>query len=360
MQGISNDTLAQFYELSLDLFCLAGEDGYFKYINKAWETCLGYDRETLLSRPYLEFVHPDDKQDTRVEQQRLASGALVLDFVNRYRAKDGSWKWLSWKAAPQPSGEIYAVARDITTQKEDERATKLLMRKLELSNQELDRFAYVVSHDLKTPLRGIANLAEWIAEDLGDNLPEHVKEHIDMMQERVELMQQLIDDMLRYARTGRSGHELGPVDVSQIIDEIQGMIDLPEGFELRKQEGLPTIMGVRLEVLQMFQNLIVNAIKYRTSDEGWVSVRAESDGPFWRFIVCDNGIGIDPKFHDRVFEIFQRLGDSADIEGNGIGLAVVKKIVEAIGGNIQVESDGKSGTCFTFTWPKRPAERVGR
>lgn len=358
MLEISSDKLAQFYELSLDLFCLAGEDGYFKYINKSWETCLGYDRESLLSRPYLDFVHPDDKQVTRVEQQRLANGAYVLDFENRYRAKDGSWKWLSWKAAPQPNGEIYAVARDITAQKEDERATKLLMRKLELSNQELDRFAYVVSHDLKTPLRGIANLAEWIAEDLGEQLPDNVKEHIRMMQDRVGLMQQLIDDMLRYARTGRSGHDLGPVNVSQIIIEIRDMIDLPTGFELRVQDELPTILGVKVEVLQMFQNLIVNAIKYRTADNGWVSVKAESDGPFWRFVICDNGIGIQPQYHDRVFEIFQRLGDHDDVEGTGIGLAVVKKIVEGMGGNIQVESDGKSGTCFTFTWPKRPAERV--
>ena len=153
MQEITPAQLAQFYELSLDMFCMADKHGYFTYLNQAWENCLGYSRKELTELPYVDFVHPEDKESTNSASKRLNSGQLVMHFENRYIAKDGSCKWLSWMASPQPDGGVYAVARDITAQKEDARATELLLRKLELTNQELDRFAYVVSHDLKTPLR---------------------------------------------------------------------------------------------------------------------------------------------------------------------------------------------------------------
>ncbi|MBP8073243.1 MAG: PAS domain S-box protein, partial [Bacteroidia bacterium] len=184
MQEITPVQLAQFYELSLDMFCLAGKDGYFKFLNQAWESCLGYTRDELLAIPYVDFVHPDDKEATYGAAKMLASGKYVINFENRYKAKDSSWKWLSWMASPQEDGSIYAVARDITSQKEDAKATELLLRKLEMTNQELDRFAYVVSHDLKTPLRGIINLTEWIVEDMGENLKPEVAEHLRMLQER--------------------------------------------------------------------------------------------------------------------------------------------------------------------------------
>lgn len=352
MNGITQEHLERFYELSLDLFCVAGSDGYFKFLNPAWEKFMGYDRKELLSRPYIEFVHPDDKGATAVEAERLSSGNLVLHFENRYQVKDGSYRWLSWMAAPQESGEIYAVARDITAQKEDEKAAQELLRKLELSNQELDQFAYIVSHDLKTPLRGIINLAEWIVEDMGTDIKPEVAEHLQMLQVRVEWIQSLINDLLKYARTGRNHSQLALVSIDEVLAEVRNTLQIPKGFQINVTSPLPKVLGVRVELLQLFQNLLSNAVKYRSSDSGRVAISAEEFKDHWRFRVEDDGIGIAPRHHKKIFEVFQRLSEGTDIEGTGIGLAIVKKIIDAANGEIAVESDGQTGTTFIFTWPK--------
>ncbi|MEY3442867.1 MAG: hypothetical protein RLZZ519_1148 [Bacteroidota bacterium] len=352
MQEITPVQLAQFYELSLDMFCLAGKDGYFKFINQAWETCLGYSREELLAYPYVDFVHPEDKEATYGAAKMLASGKYVINFENRYKAKDGSWKWLSWMASPQEDGSIYAVAHDITSQKEDAKATEMLVRKLEMTNQELDRFAYVVSHDLKTPLRGIINLTEWIVEDMGDHLKPEVAEHLRMLQERVDRIQTLINDLLIYSRTGRSQSKIVSVDLNQLVAEILESIEIPDGFQIELTNSLPVVKGVRVELFQLFQNLLVNAVKYRSSDHGSVQISAQDLGDKFEISIHDNGIGIAPKHHHKVFEIFHRLGEGAAVEGTGVGLAIVKKIVDTAGGEIRVESEGAGGTTFVFTWPK--------
>ncbi len=352
MQEITPVQLAQFYELSLDMFCLAGKDGYFKFLNQAWESCLGYTREELLAIPYVDFVHPDDKEATYGAAKMLASGKYVINFENRYKAKDSSWKWLSWMASPQEDGSIYAVARDITSQKEDAKATELLLRKLEMTNQELDRFAYVVSHDLKTPLRGIINLTEWIVEDMGENLKPEVAEHLRMLQERVTRIQNLINDLLVYSRTGRSQSRIVTVDLHQLIKEILETIEIPKGFQVEIVGTLPLVQGVRVELFQLFQNLLVNAVKYRSSDLGHVQISCRSLGEKCEFRIHDDGIGISPKHHHKIFEIFQRLEESPNVEGTGVGLAIVKKIIDAAGGEIRVESQGAGGTTFIFTWPE--------
>jgi two-component system sensor kinase FixL len=352
MQEITPAQLAQFYELSLDMFCMADKRGYFTYLNQAWENCLGYTRKELTESPYVDFVHPEDKESTNGASKRLNSGQLVMHFENRYVAKDGSIKWFSWMASPQPDGGVYAVARDITAQKEDARATELLLRKLELTNQELDRFAYVVSHDLKTPLRGIINLTEWIFEDMGENLKPEVAGHLRMLKERVARIQNMINDLLVYSRTGRSQARIVDVDLDQLLIEILETVELPKGFQVSCPEALPTVSGVRVELFQLFQNLLVNAVKYRSSDHGTVKIAFKEFKKGYEFRIEDDGIGIAPKHHQKVFEIFHRLGESPEVEGTGVGLAIVKKIIDAAGGEIKVESSGGVGTTFVFTWPK--------
>jgi PAS domain S-box-containing protein len=351
MKSSSNDQLAHFFVLSLDLFCVASAEGYFQLLNPAWERTLGYTIDELLAKPYIDFVHPDDVNATTAEQQNLDGGIPVINFENRYRAKDGSWKWLSWKAVPQEDGSVYAVARDVTAQKEDERATQLLLRKLEQSNQELDQFAFVVSHDLKSPLRSIINLSEWIKEDLGDNLKPETAAQIDMLQSRVARMQQLIGDLLQYARTGRDGKPFESVNVRAMIDEIVDVLALPETFQVIVPHTMSPIMGRPSEVYLLFQNLIGNAIKYRSSDTGFVKISQTKVGDFWRFEIEDDGIGIEPKHHQRIFQMFQRLNVSNEIEGTGVGLSLVKKIVDHMGGNVTVKSGLGKGATFSFTWP---------
>ncbi len=351
--------LAHFFSLSLDHFCVAGADGYFKHLNRAWQRTLGYTIEELLSRPYISFVHPEDYNATVQEQQSLDGGLQTLQFENRYIAKDGTLRWFSWNAVPQPDGNIYAVARDITTQKQDERDTRHLLQRLEQKNAELDEFAYIVSHDLKSPLRGIMNLSEWIKEDLGPTVKPEVTEQIEMLQARVARMQRLIEDLLKYAKMNTSDASMELVDLNTLIEEICSALLVPAGYKILVPQPLQPILARSSEAYQLFQNLLSNAVKYRSADTGSVVITQTSQADDWTFVVEDDGIGIDPKHHHRVFQVFQRLKDAEEIEGTGIGLALVKKIVEGMGGRITLASTLGHGSTFTFTWPKSPNGQNG-
>ncbi len=352
MHNTPPEQLAKFFELSPDLFVFSNASGDYRMLNPAWERILGYSLEEFIQKPTLHYVHPDDLPETMRVRKALVEGAAVVTFENRYLAKDGSWKWLSWNAVPQPDGSIYAVARDISLQKEDEKTTQQLLRKLEQRNQELDQFAYIVSHDLKSPLRSIINLSEWIKEDLGDALKPEVAGQITMLQGRVMRMQQLIEDLLKYAKTGRGEMPLETVNLNHLVEEVVEGQARPVGFQILVPKPLTQIAGRTIELYQLFQNLIGNAVKYRAADEGMVSITQQEEGNFWLFKVQDDGIGIDPKHHKRVFQVFQRLASSEEIEGTGIGLALVQKIVEAMGGSISLQSQEGKGSTFLFTWPK--------
>ena len=353
MQQLDPNFSSYFFDLWLDLLCVARVDGYFKFINPAWETTFGYSRDEFLSQSFLDLIHVDDLKATFDELEKLNSGLKTLHFENRFRTKDGDWIWLSWKANPQKDGTIYAVARNINEQKAQQLATKELLEQLQKSNQELDQFAYIVSHDLKSPLRGINSLAEWIEEDLGPDIPEEVKKHFKMLKQRVGLMQRLINDLLVYARTGRQNQVEITFNLSETIEEIRQNIHLPEGFQLLVQEKLPKIFGVKIEFFQVFFNLIGNAIKYRKSDSGKVEIGSKKLPDGHLIWVKDDGIGIEPRFHDKIFDVFQRLDASQAVEGTGIGLSIVKKIVEARGGKISLISDLGEGAEFQLFIPEK-------
>jgi PAS domain S-box-containing protein len=352
MHNSPPEQLAKFFELSPDLFVFSNASGDYRLLNPAWEKILGYSLEEFMQKPTLYYVHPDDLPETVRVRRALVEGTTVVTFENRYLAKDGTWKWLSWNAVPQSDGSIYAVARDITLQKEDEKITQLLLRKLEQRNQELDQFAYIVSHDLKSPLRSIINLSEWIKEDLGDALKPEVAGQIDLLQSRVVRMQRLIEDLLQYAKTGRGELPLETVNLNQLLAEVIEGQARPVGFQILVPKPLTEIAGRTIELYQLFENLIGNAVKYRAADDGRVSITQQDEGDHWQFKVQDDGIGIDPKHHKRIFQVFQRLDAAEEIEGTGIGLALVQKIIHAMGGSIGLTSQEGKGSTFLFTWPK--------
>jgi PAS domain S-box-containing protein len=223
-------------------------------------------------------------------------------------------------------------------------------------NLELDQFVYVVSHDLKAPLRGIANLAKWLADDLAGQLNEDNQHQMELLQQRVSRMEKLIDGLLAYSRVGRAETSSVSVDVAELLDEILDSLAPPPTFIIEVPAVLPTLKAKRLLLSQVFANLISNAIKHHDRANGRIDIFAEERGDFCKFTVADDGPGIPPEYHEKVFSIFQTLNKDSTHENTGIGLSIVKKILEAEGGDIWLESQVGKGTAFYFTWPKNSQE----
>lgn len=344
------------FELSLDLMCIAGTDGYFKQVNPAFERVLGYDEAELLSHAFLEFVHPEDRERTLAEMQRLAQGLPVVDFQNRYRARDGMYRWLAWRAAPQAGTDrVYAVARDITEQRLTHERMLEQAEALARSNADLEQFVSVASHDLRAPLRTIDHLAEWIDEDL-PNAPEKVREQLANIRRRVKRMDAMIGDLLRYHRAGRETAAHERVDSAELVRDLATLLTPPGGFKVEGRPGLPVIETSRTALELVLRNLISNAIEHHDEPDGHVSVSARRRGRFFEFTVEDDGPGIAPEHHARIFEMFHKLETGDAGGGTGVGLAFVKRVVERYGGEVDVTSREGRGASFTFTWPLAAAD----
>jgi len=224
-------------------------------------------------------------------------------------------------------------------------------RKLGNVNQELKDFAYIVSHDLKAPLRGIKTLADWILSDCADKLGDQANEQMNLLLERVERMYHLIEGALQYSRAGRSEEKRTQVNLNNFLPEIISMVVPPENITVTIENELPVIECEEVHIMQVFQNLLSNAIKYMDKPQGWIKVGCVEQDGFWKFSVADNGPGIEEKHFEKIFKIFQALPTSPDFEGTGIGLTVAKKIVELYDGKIWVESKVGEGSTFFFTLP---------
>ncbi len=225
-------------------------------------------------------------------------------------------------------------------------------KELERSNRELEKFAYVASHDLRSPLRAIDNLSQWINEDAGHLLPAPSKEHLAKMRGRVRRMEQLLDDLLAYSRIGRFPYNLELVDVRQLVQDIVTLLNIPPTFHVSMADALPIFYTKRVPLESVLRNLIGNAIKHHHRPDGHVHVAAHEMDEWFEFVIHDNGPGIDPQFHGKIFEIFQTLQPRDKVEGSGMGLAIAKKAIEIAGGTITVESSAGCGATFRFTWPK--------
>lgn len=223
---------------------------------------------------------------------------------------------------------------------------------LENRNRELDQFSYVVSHDLKAPLRAIANLSEWLEEDLEDKLTEDTKKQMDLLRGRVHRMEALINGLLQYSRVGRIKGDLETVDVGTLLTQVLDSLDPPSEFTIKIEGEMPTLVTESLPLQQVFINLISNAIKHHDRSDGKIIISVEERDKFYQFAVADDGPGIAPEYHQKIFGIFQTLTARDLQENTGIGLSIVKKIIEHQGGKIRVESAVGQGTTFYFTWPR--------
>ncbi len=223
---------------------------------------------------------------------------------------------------------------------------------LKKRNQELDRFAYVTSHDLKAPLRAIANLATWLGEDLDGQIPEENQQQLKLMQSRVERMDGLIQGLLEYSRVGRQNLSVEKINIGDLVKDAIDSLAPPSEFKIVVAPDMPSLETEKLLLNQVFTNLISNAIKYHPHNSGNIMISVKEQDEFYEFAVADDGLGIAPQDHDRIFGIFQTLQARDPIESTGIGLSIVKKIVEERGGKVRIESQLGEGATFYFTWKK--------
>lgn len=223
------------------------------------------------------------------------------------------------------------------------------------SNQELEKFAYVVSHDLQAPLRSIQMFAELLAQEYRDKLNSQADEYIDYITDSAERMQTLIKDLLAYCRAGKNEQTWIYIDLNDVVNNVLRDLEasIKESKAKIKIERLPTIQANPREISQLFQNLISNGIKFRGKDTPRIEINAQSQQQQWLIAVKDNGIGIEPQYQDKIFQIFQRLHNLEEYPGTGVGLAICQKIVERYGGKIWVESQPERGSTFYFTLPQK-------
>lgn len=230
---------------------------------------------------------------------------------------------------------------------------KQLIADLEAANNELKDFAYIVSHDLKAPLRSIGSLTDWLLSDYASLLDEDGKYYLRLLKRRVSRMHSLIEGILQYARIGRIKDKLIPLPLNNIIAEVIDMLAPPNNISITIQPNLPTIFNDPYRMKQVFQNLLDNAIKYNDKETGIIEITCEAIDDFWCFSVKDNGPGISGRYHQKIFQIFQTLDVKDKTESIGLGLTIVKKIIEQNNGSIWVDSAEGKGATFYFTLPQK-------
>lgn len=345
----------------------AARDGQLDFVSEGVAQYFGKSREEVVGDGWLAVMHPDDVSPT-VERwtHSLATGEpYEVNF--RLRKADGTYRWHLGRALAlrDDNGRIagwFGTNTDVDDSHRSAEQQEHLVKTLERTNQELDQFAYVASHDLKAPLRGIANLSEWIEEDIGASFPPDAKDKMELLRGRVRRLEGLIDGILEYSRAGRARKAPAAVDTNVLMQEIIEMQAPAANVQVEIAPDLPTVFSERIPLQQVLSNLVGNAIKYTTRSDPKIRVSSAMEGDFVKFSVADNGSGIAPQYHDRIFVVFQRLAARDKIEGTGIGLAIVKKIVEGRGGRVWVESPNdaatQTGSTFHFTWPRVPGREV--
>jgi PAS domain S-box-containing protein len=341
-------------------------DGGIFWYNRRWFEYTGTTLEQMQGWGWQQVHHPEHVDRVVAHFRHCLELGEPWEDTFPLRGRGGEYRWFLSRAIPivDAAGQVirwFGTNTDITEQQ----ATLLELRQAQADlkdrNQELDSFVHVVAHDLKAPLRGIANLSQWIEDDLEGGLLTEIQQHTILLQRRVRRMEATIDGLLDYARIGRSDEQIELVDVSELVAETIDSLgyalgtssDSPPTFKIVIDPNLPKLYTKRLFLSQVFINLIGNSIKHHDQIDGSIQISCQECGDLYEFIVADDGPGIAPAQHDRVFEIFTAINPQNRADSTGIGLAIVKKIIEAEGGTIRLESEIGSGTKFYFTWPKR-------
>ncbi len=324
--------------------------------NKAAQELLQYTEEELIQLTVGDISLEEEYEDSQKNLVQMANNKMDHFMVKkRYLRKDKSIVWAKTNVAVvrNKDGSIrfhVALIEDITESLKNEEDRNRLLVELEKSNNELEEYAHIVSHDLKSPLRSINALVNWIKEDNEGSLTQDTLDNLGMIDVTLEKMEQLISDVLEYASISNGNKEDEKVDVNTVISDIEKLLHVPEHIKITVKNTLPTLNADRVRIQQLFQNLISNAIRYIDKEKGYIDVDVKERNSYYEFSIKDNGIGIADEFHEKIFKIFQSLHKNK--ESTGIGLSIVKKIVDLYHGNVWLESEKGVGTTFYFTIKK--------
>jgi PAS domain S-box-containing protein len=348
--------MAALVESAEDAILTKSVDGVIRSWNSGAERLLGYSAAQAIGRP-ITLLLPEDRHDEEAMiLDRIRSGQRVAHFETIRRKQDGSLVDVSLTISPirDRSGAIVGaskIMRDITERKRSE--SELRRRNMELAqlNADLDDFVYTASHDLRSPLTAVNSVIQWMVED-DHSLSAQSQERLALIRTRITRMQGLLNDIRDYARSGRTAETSGPTMTAvELVKDVVALAHLPEGFAVDCDASLETVNVRRVPLEQIFHNLINNAIKHHDRRTGRVVVSVVSNLESLRFSVMDDGPGVPADYQEAIFEMFKTLKPRDEIEGSGLGLALVRKIVGRLGGKCGVESAGERGSNFWFDWP---------
>ncbi len=334
-------------------------DGIITSWNLGAERIFGYTAAEAIGQPISMLSTPDRVHEMQDILARIRRGERLVHFETARRAKDGRLLSISLTVSPIRDGEgkivgASKIARDITEQKLSEQALLQQAERLARANADLEQFAYITSHDLREPLRTVTTCAEMLLSEPGERLNTQDRQLLDYIVTAARRMNSMITDLLPYARALNEDLPSGAVRLSEVIEwalnNLQSAIESAGAAVIWNPARLPAVLGNKISLVTLFQNLIGNAVKYRGPKPCQVSIRARRSGPQCVIKIKDNGIGVAPLFHERIFTLFQRL-HSHQYPGTGVGLALCRKIVQAHGGEIWVESEEGKGAAFFLTLP---------
>ena len=342
---------------------ITDETGIVEWVNAGFTRLTGYEFDEIIGKRTnilhgnVTDVETIKQMKACVQEKRSFSGE-----VQKIR-KDGQPFWMQVSITPifdeqKMVSRFIQVESDITERKTAEIKMAEYYRYLEKANKELDKFAYVVSHDLKAPLRAIANLSTWIEEDIGEGFTPETSNNFKILKGRVERMESLINGILQYSRADRVKSPETMIHLEEMIDEIKGLYSMDKNISITIADRLPRLKGEKMKMEQVFSNLINNAIKHNDKSTIEIKISCKELEDEFLFSIEDNGPGIEPEYHEKVFVIFQTLKARDAFESTGVGLAIVKKIIDEAGGKIWIESDQGKFTRFLFNWPKENQQQL--
>jgi PAS domain S-box-containing protein len=342
------------------LFALIDRNYMVRFLSRQYDEWFGHPREAHLHQHVAELTGPEVFLRRKALYDRAMAGESVTYEESRVMA-DGRPRYfaMTYRGALDADGRTVGVVSlgiDITERRSMERALREKGDELERSNRDLEQFAYVASHDLKAPLRAIDILVEWLQEDLKDYTGGEVRVNLGLLKQRTARLHRLLDDLLEYSRAGRKNGEVTEVDTRLLVQDLISLLGPPVGMTVVADGTLPVLRSHAAPLEQVLRNLINNAIKHHPTGQGLVRIGATECPGGYEFTVTDDGAGIPAQFAEKVFQMFQTLRPRDEVEGSGMGLAIVKRIVEWQGGRIWFEpGPGGRGTTFRFTWRARSA-----